>query len=97
MRRVRIVARTTEPFRCIGGVPVMADAALDEARDARIVCLPDFRIDMLTPPRDVLGAEIDWSRADTPPVPVWRPAAQGRPFRRMPRFRAERRPQHIGR
>lgn len=60
MTRVRIVARSTEPFRCISGVPVMPDASLDEADDAEIVCLPNFRLGMLTPPRDVLGPEIDW-------------------------------------
>jgi transcriptional regulator GlxA family with amidase domain len=60
LTRVRIVARTKEPFRCISGVPVMPDATLEEAHDAEIVCLPNFRIGMLTPPRDVLGPEIDW-------------------------------------
>lgn len=60
LTRVRIVARTKEPFRCISGVPVMPDATLEEAGDAEIVCLPNFRIGMLTPPRDVLGPEIDW-------------------------------------
>ena len=31
-----------------------------EADDAEIVCLPNFRIGMLTPPREVLGPEIGW-------------------------------------
>ncbi|MDG4647912.1 helix-turn-helix domain-containing protein [Roseibacterium sp. SDUM158017] len=60
MTRVRIVARTKVPFRCISGVPVMPDATLEEADDAEIICLPNFRIGMWTPPRDVLGPEIDW-------------------------------------
>ncbi len=60
MTRVRIVARSKEPFRCISGVPVMPDATLDEADDAEIVCLPNFRIDITTSPRAVLGQEIDW-------------------------------------
>ncbi len=60
MTRVRVVARTKTPFRCISGVPVTPDATLDEADDAEIVCLPNFRIGMLTPPSDVLGPEIDW-------------------------------------
>jgi transcriptional regulator GlxA family with amidase domain len=60
MTRVRIVARTKPPFRCISGVPVMPDATLEEADDAEIICLPNFRIGMWTPPRDVLGPEIDW-------------------------------------
>ncbi len=60
MTRVRIVARTKEPFRCISGVPVMPDARLEEADDAEIICLPNFRIGMMTPPREVLGPEIDW-------------------------------------
>ncbi|OSQ52438.1 hypothetical protein MGEO_03380 [Marivita geojedonensis] len=60
MTRVRVVARGKEPFRCISGVPVMPDASLDEADDAEIICLPNFRIGILTPPRDVLGPEIDW-------------------------------------
>ena len=59
MTRVRIVARTKDPFRCISGVPVMPDATLEEADDAEIVCLPNFRIGMMTPPREVLGPEID--------------------------------------
>lgn len=60
LTRVRIVARSTEPFRCISRVPVMPDVSLDAAQDAEIVCLPNFRIGMWTPPRDVLGPEIDW-------------------------------------
>lgn len=60
LTRVRIVARTSEPFRCISGVPVMPDATLAEADDAEIICLPNFRIGMLTPPREVLGPEVDW-------------------------------------
>lgn len=60
LTRVRIVARTGDPFRCISGVPVMPDATLEDADDAEIVCLPNFRIGALTPPREVLGPEIDW-------------------------------------
>ncbi|PWJ17466.1 GlxA family transcriptional regulator [Jannaschia seohaensis] len=60
MTRVRIVARDTAPFRCISGVPVMPDASLEEADDAEIVCIPNFRIGVATLPRDVLGPEIDW-------------------------------------
>lgn len=60
MTRVRIVARTKEPFRCISGVPVMPDATLEEADDPEIICLPNFRIGMMTPPREVLGQEIEW-------------------------------------
>jgi len=60
MTRVRIVAKATEPFRCISGVPVIPDATLEEADDAEIICLPNFRIGMFTPPRQVLGPEIDW-------------------------------------
>jgi transcriptional regulator GlxA family with amidase domain len=60
MTQVRIVARSKEPFRCISGVPVTPDANLEEADGAEIVCLPNFRIGMMTPPRDVLGPEIDW-------------------------------------
>lgn len=57
---VRIVARKSEPFRCINGVPVMPDAKLEEADGAEIVCLPNFRIDEATLPRKVLGQEIEW-------------------------------------
>lgn len=60
LTRVRIVARTKEPFRCINGVPVMPDATLDEADDAEIICLPNFRIGEVTLPREILGPEIDW-------------------------------------
>ncbi len=60
MTRVRIVAREKEPFRCISGVPVMPDATLEEAMDAEIICLPNFRIDAEKSPREVLGPEIDW-------------------------------------
>ncbi|MGJ5621596.1 GlxA family transcriptional regulator [Sulfitobacter sp. MF3-043] len=60
MTRVRIVAREKEPFRCIGGVPVMPDATLEEADDAEIICLPNFRIGEADRPKDVLGPEIDW-------------------------------------
>jgi len=60
LTRVRVVARTTDPFRCISRVPVMPDARLEDADDAEIVCIPNFRIGAETRPRDVLGAEIDW-------------------------------------
>lgn len=60
MTRVRIVARGKDPFRCISGVPVMPDATLDEADDAEIVCLPNFRIGADDMPKDILGPEIDW-------------------------------------
>ncbi len=60
LTRVRIVARTKDPFRCIGGVPVIPDVNLDEANDAEIVCLPNFRLGEFVSPRDVLGPEIDW-------------------------------------
>lgn len=60
LTRVRIVARSTDPFRCIGGVPVIPDAALEQAEDAEIICLPNFRLDESVPPKHVLGPEIDW-------------------------------------
>lgn len=60
LTRVRIVARQRELFRCIGGVPVAPDATLDEADDAEIVCLPNFRLDERISPREELGAEIGW-------------------------------------
>ncbi len=60
LTRVRIVARHRDLFRCIGGVPVAPDATLDEADDAEIVCLPNFRLDERVSPREALGAEIDW-------------------------------------
>lgn len=60
LTRVRIVARVREPFRCISGVPVMPDATLDEADDAEIVCLPNFRLGEFASPREMLGPEIDW-------------------------------------
>jgi transcriptional regulator GlxA family with amidase domain len=60
LTRVRIVARDKDPFRCIGGVPVMPDAALEEAEDAEIVCLPNFRLGEFVSPKEVLGPEIDW-------------------------------------
>ncbi len=60
LTRVRIVARIKEPFRCINGVPVMPDATLEEADDAEIVCLPNFRIGEFALPREILGPEIDW-------------------------------------
>jgi transcriptional regulator GlxA family with amidase domain len=58
--RVRIVARSKEPFRCISGVPVIPDADLDEADDAEIVCLPNFRLGEFASPRELLGPETDW-------------------------------------
>lgn len=58
--RVRIVARSKEPFRCISGVPVVPDADLDEADDAEIVCLPNFRLGEFASPREHLGPETDW-------------------------------------
>jgi transcriptional regulator GlxA family with amidase domain len=58
--RVRIVARSKAPFRCISRVPVMPDADLDEADDAEIICLPNFRLGEFASPREVLGPETDW-------------------------------------
>lgn len=60
LTRVRIIARTREPFRCINGVPVAPDATLDQADDAELVCLPNFRLDRDTPPAAILGPEIGW-------------------------------------
>ena len=60
LTRVRIVARTKEAFRCISRVPVIPDASLEEADDAEIICLPNFRIDSSTRPMDILGPEIHW-------------------------------------
>lgn len=58
--QVRIVAANAEPFRCTGGVPVTPDAALDDANDAQIVCIPNFTL----PPGEshavVFRAEIEW-------------------------------------
>jgi transcriptional regulator GlxA family with amidase domain len=58
--RVRIVARTKEPFRCIARVPVTPDADLEDADDAEIVCLPNFRLGEFAAPREFLGPEIEW-------------------------------------
>lgn len=60
LTRVRIVARRKGLFRCIAGVPVIPDAGLDEAVDAEIVCLPNFRLGEAVSPKDVMGPEIDW-------------------------------------
>lgn len=60
LTRVRIVARQHGIFRCIGGVPVIPEATLEEADDAEIICLPNFRLGEHTRPKDVLGPEIDW-------------------------------------
>lgn len=58
--RVRVVAREKGLFRCISGVPVLPDATLEEADDAEIICVPNFRIGDTVRPREVLGPEIDW-------------------------------------
>ena len=60
LTRVRIVARSKAPFRCIGGVPVHPDVDLSAADDAEIICLPNFRLGELVSPKEVLGPEIDW-------------------------------------
>lgn len=60
LTRVRIVARTNQPFRCINGVPVMPDVSLEDADDAEIVCLPNFRIGEFSLPSDVLQPEVEW-------------------------------------
>ena len=38
----------------------MPDVVPAEADDAEIICIPNFRIGMMTPPREVLAPEIDW-------------------------------------
>ena len=63
MTRVRIVAAEAEPFRCIGGVPVAPDASLDQAGDAEIVVLPNFREGPDADYRQVLARELDWLTA----------------------------------
>lgn len=60
MTRVRIVAAQAGPFRCIGGVPVAPDAALDAADDAEIVVLPNFREGAEADYRQVLAKELNW-------------------------------------
>ncbi len=63
MTRVRIVAADPGSFRCIGGVPVAPDAALDAADDAEIVVLPNFREGPDADYRVVLARELAWLEA----------------------------------
>lgn len=60
LTRVRIVARENALFRCIGGIPVTPTIRLDDADDAEVICLPNFRLDETIAPREALGDEIDW-------------------------------------
>lgn len=63
MTRVRIVAAQSEPFRCIGGVPIAPDATLDAAEDAEIVVLPNFRHGADADLRVELKQELAWLSA----------------------------------
>ncbi len=60
LTRVRIVAAEPDPFRCIGGVPVVPDATLEAADDAEIVVLPNFREGPDADLRKVRPRELEW-------------------------------------
>ena len=58
--RVRIVARTTAPFGCRSGVPVSPHAALIDATDADVVCVPNMTVPVDDCPYGWFVEEVDW-------------------------------------
>lgn len=58
--RVRIVARTTTPFSCRGGIPVAPNAALQDATDADIICVPNMTVPLHESPYGRFPDEVAW-------------------------------------
>ena len=60
MLDVRIVAATTDPFRCFGGVMVEPHDAIDRLNETDVAIVCDMYTPIDTPPRGRYGREIDW-------------------------------------
>jgi transcriptional regulator GlxA family with amidase domain len=60
MLDVRIVAATTDSFRCFGGVMVEPHDAIDRLHETDVAIVCDMYTPIDTPPRGRYGREIDW-------------------------------------
>lgn len=58
--RVRIVARSTAPFPCRGGVPITPHVALSEATDADVICIPNMTVPVDQCPYGWFAEEVSW-------------------------------------
>ena len=59
---VRIVSASSESFRCIGGVPVIPDAALAEANDADVIICANLSFSLEESPKGRFPEEVVWLR-----------------------------------
>jgi len=59
----RIVARTPESFTCRGGVPVRPTAALSDAVDADVICVPNMTVPVDQDPHGWFPEEVAWLKA----------------------------------
>jgi transcriptional regulator GlxA family with amidase domain len=59
---VRIVSAWTEGFRCIGGVPIIPDAALAEADNADVIISANLSFSLEESPRGRFPEEVAWLR-----------------------------------
>ncbi len=57
---VKVVAATSDPFRCYGNVMVEPDFAVDELVETDVAIVCDLYQPIDTPPRGRYGREIDW-------------------------------------
>ena len=59
MLDVRIVAATTDPFRCFGGVMVEPHDAIGQLHETDVAIVCDMYPQMNTPPRGRYGREME--------------------------------------
>jgi transcriptional regulator GlxA family with amidase domain len=60
---IRIVARTTTPFDCRGGVPVSPHVDLNDATDADVVCVPNMTVPVDQCPYGWFADEVAWLKS----------------------------------
>jgi transcriptional regulator GlxA family with amidase domain len=59
----RIVARTSAPFSCRGGVPVTPAATLSDAEDADVICVPNMTVPLDQSPYGWFPDEVAWLKS----------------------------------
>lgn len=60
---VRVVARTSEVFRCRGGAPVAPHCDLATARNAEVICIPNMTVPVGESPYGWFEEEVAWLKS----------------------------------
>ena len=71
-----IVAATTEPFRCFGGVMVEPHAGIDAVDETDVAIVCDMYAPIDKPPRGRYEREIDWLKRMHAKGALLRPSAR---------------------